>query len=84
MMLKLEEFCSGNSVQLAGKAELFLGREGAEWFPADVALSHTLHDTAFLPGNFIAGTDEHISALESPFVLANTPKHFTCCFWKLF
>lgn len=38
MMLKLEEFCSGNSVQLAGEAELFLGREGAEWFPADVAL----------------------------------------------
>lgn len=46
------------------------------------SVSHTLHDTAFLPGNWIAGTDEHISAQESPFVLANTPKHFT--FWKLF
>lgn len=37
MMLKLEEFCSGNSVQLASKAELFLGR-AEEWFPVDVAL----------------------------------------------
>lgn len=39
------------------------------------SVSHTeFHDTAFLPGNFSAGTDERISALESPFVLANTPK----------
>lgn len=34
------------------------------------SVSHTLHDTAFLPGNLIAGTDEHISAPESPLVLA--------------
>lgn len=46
-------------------------------------MSHTLHDTAFLSGNLIAGADEYISTPEPPFVF-DTPKHLTWHFWKLF